>query len=91
MLFSAAAPVGRACRYGEANALAALCTAIGDTDGATQMAAEATAWQRRVLRQWNQNLTSFDTIRPALPPPPPPPPPAPLPKGWTLLTDHNGA
>ena len=71
--------------------MAALCAAIGDTDGATQMAAEAMAWQRRVLRQWNANITSFDTVRVApTPGPPPPPPPAPLPKGWTLLPGHNG-
>jgi hypothetical protein len=49
--------------YGEASALAELCTAIGDTAGAAEMAAEAEKWQRRVLALWNKKIDSFDTLR----------------------------
>jgi hypothetical protein len=61
--------------YGEAIALSRLLSAIGDSDGAAEMDAEAHKWQRRVLRLWNNNITGFDTLR--MPPPwvhPPPPP-----------------
>lgn len=75
--------------YGESNALAALCSAIGDTEGATQMATAAEQWQKRVLRLWNPSISSFDTLR--LPhPPSPSPPPAPPPPGWKLDVGHNG-
>ena len=86
-------PLVQSMMYGEANALAALCDAIGDTDGAAEMATEATKWQRRVLRQWNKNLSSFDTLRVGAgpkPPPAPPVPPAPMPKGWTVVPADNG-
>ena len=49
--------------YGEASALAELCAAIGDEAGASEMAAEAERWQRRVLALWNRNISSFDTLR----------------------------
>lgn len=76
--------------YGESAALADLCMAIGDTDGAAQMMAEADKWQRRVLRLWNPQINSFDTLRMSHPNVPPPPPPPPLPDGWTLVQGHNG-
>ena len=70
--------------YGEAAALAELCAAIGDDDGAAEMLEEAARWQRRVLNLWNGNITAFDTLRmgkppPAPTPPTPPPPPTPQP------------
>ena len=77
--------------FGEADALAELCAAIGDAAGEAEMGAEAARWQRRVLRLWNANLSSFDTLRFAYSPPPgpPPPPPGPPPPGFTRLPSHD--
>ena len=45
------------------------------------MAAEAHKWQTRVLQQWNANLSSFDTIHPAV---------APMPPGWNMMPVQKG-
>ena len=62
--------------YGEAAALAEMFAEIGDEASAAEMAAEARAWQTRVLQQWNANLSSFDTIHPDV---------VPMPPGWNVV------
>ena len=75
-------PLVQSQMYGEAAALAELFAAIGDEASAAEMAAEARKWQTRVLQQWNANLSSFDTIHPAV---------APMPPGWAMMPvqKHN--
>ena len=76
--------------FGEASALGMLCEAINDHAGAREMASEAHQWQRRVLRLWNTNTSSFDTRRMGRPSRPPvPPPPEPVPAGFTRLPSHD--
>ena len=73
-------PLVQGTLYGEAAALAEMFAAVGDAASAAQMHAEADTWQRRVLQQWNANLSSFDTIWPAV---------EPMPPGWTVVPGHN--
>eukprot|EP01047_Picozoa_sp_COSAG01_P016256 COSAG01_NODE_829_length_13273_cov_7.729695_1_plen_221_part_10 len=74
-------PLVQSTMYGEAVALAEMFAATGDQESAAEMAAEARVWQQRVLQQWNANLSSFDTIHPAVPP---------MPRGWSVVPDHDG-
>ena len=69
-------PLVQSTMYGEAAALAEMFAAIGNQSSAAEMAAEADKWQRRVLQQWNAELSSFDTIHPAV---------APMPPGWNAV------
>eukprot|EP00041_Stephanoeca_diplocostata_P026632 m.721151 g.721151 ORF g.721151 m.721151 type:complete len:301 (-) comp23012_c0_seq13:106-1008(-) len=76
--------------FGEAQALGDLFALVGDNEGSSEMHLEADRWAKRVFALWNENISSFDTLRAPHPPPPPPPPLPPMPTGWGLLPTHNG-
>jgi hypothetical protein len=74
-------PLVQSTMYGEASSLAQMFAVIGDQASAAEMAAEASVWQERVLQQWNVDLSSFDTIHPAM---------ASMPQGWSVMPGHDG-
>jgi hypothetical protein len=80
-------PLVQSVLYGEAAAISALCSVVGNTSCFQEFGSEATLWRNRLLRLWNPSLQSFDTDRIAPPTPKPVPTPV-TPRGYKLI-NHN--